>query len=168
MAQRDTLALPPYNGAKRCHFRLGYGTWTLLSNVKYCGHLKIKQGDWFTVVHRSKCEGYNRETPMTYSNKIALFDKHAHLIAIQAEFEPRRIAPAKSALALQRPHPEGPAEDRRSREKSDRVSWDRCPKKKPPRLVACHTFELATQIRQAKAKDRRRQINSPGMCDPLL
>jgi hypothetical protein len=87
--------------------------WARLRHVdltlecKYCGHLKIRQGDWFTVIHRFKCEGCNRETPMTYSDKIALFNKHADLTAIQAEVEPLPIAPTKSALALQRPHPDG-------------------------------------------------------------
>jgi hypothetical protein len=64
----------------------------LTLECKYCGHLIIKQGDWFTVIHRFKCEGCNRETPMTYSDKIALFNKHAHLIASQAEVEPRPTA----------------------------------------------------------------------------
>ena len=71
---------------------------------------------------------------MTYSDKIALFNKHAHLIAIQAEFEPRRIAPAKSALALQRPHPEG-ALKIVARARNRTASVGIAAQKRPPRLV---------------------------------
>jgi transposase-like protein len=46
---------------------------------KYCGHSMIKKGGWFLAVHRFKCEGCKREVPITYSDKVALFNKHAHL-----------------------------------------------------------------------------------------
>jgi hypothetical protein len=46
---------------------------------KHCGHSLIKKGDWFVVAHRFKCKGCNREVPITYSDKIALFGKHVHL-----------------------------------------------------------------------------------------
>jgi hypothetical protein len=49
----------------------------LTLECKYCGHSIIKKGSWFLVVHRFKCEGCNRQVPITYSDKIELFDKHA-------------------------------------------------------------------------------------------
>jgi hypothetical protein len=45
----------------------------LTLECKYCGRPLTKKGAWFTVVHRFKCEGCNRETPITYSDKIALW-----------------------------------------------------------------------------------------------
>jgi hypothetical protein len=91
----------------------------LTLECKYCGHSLIKNGAWFTVAHRFKCEGCNRETPITYSDKIVLFNKHAYLIATQAEAEPSLIAPTI-----------GRAQDR-NREKSDRQL--RSPPEKAPR-----------------------------------
>lgn len=51
----------------------------LTFECKYCGHVTAKKGSWFKVIHRFKCERCKRETPMTYSDKIALFNKHARL-----------------------------------------------------------------------------------------
>jgi transposase-like protein len=45
----------------------------------HCGHPIIKKGGWFVWVHRFNCEGCNREVPITYSDKVVLFKKHAHL-----------------------------------------------------------------------------------------
>jgi hypothetical protein len=93
----------------------------LTLECKYCGHPLIKKGGWFVVVHRFKCEGCNRETPITYNDKIVLFKKHEDLIAIQVEIE-RSLA----AAAI------GCAQDR-NREKSDRPL--RAAIAKAPRLV---------------------------------
>jgi hypothetical protein len=46
---------------------------------KHCGHPLIKKGSWFMTVAHFKCEGCKREVPVTYSDKVALFKKHAHL-----------------------------------------------------------------------------------------
>ena len=46
---------------------------------KHCGHLLIKKGAWFMTVHHFRCEGCKREVAVTYSDKVALFNKHAHL-----------------------------------------------------------------------------------------
>ena len=46
---------------------------------KYCGHSLIKNGNWFMTVAHFRCEGCKREVAVTYSDKVALFDKHAHL-----------------------------------------------------------------------------------------
>ena len=93
----------------------------LTLQCKYCGHVRVKKGSWFLSAYRFKCEGCGREVPMTYSNKVALFNKHAYLIATQAEIEPSLIAPAI-----------GCAQDR-NREKSDRPL--RAAIAKAPRLV---------------------------------
>ena len=81
----------------------------------HCGDPTIKKGGWFLVVHRFRCDGCNRETPIRYSDKIALFNKHAYLIATQAGIEPSLTAPTI-----------GRAQDY-NREKSD-PSCDRRPK----------------------------------------
>jgi len=51
----------------------------LTLDCKHCGHPIIKRGGWFLVAYRFKCQGCNREVPITYSDKIVLFKKHAHL-----------------------------------------------------------------------------------------
>jgi hypothetical protein len=51
----------------------------LTLECKHCGRSITKKGGWFKVVHRFKCEGCNREVPIGYSDKIALFDRHARL-----------------------------------------------------------------------------------------
>jgi DNA-directed RNA polymerase subunit RPC12/RpoP len=51
----------------------------LTLECKYCGHPKIKKGQWFVVAHSFKCEKCNREVQITYKDKVALFHKHAHL-----------------------------------------------------------------------------------------
>lgn len=88
---------------------------------KYCGHSIIKKGGWYLVAHRFNCEGCNREVPITYSDKVALFNKHACLIATQAEIESSLIDPTI-----------GRAQDR-NREKSDPQL--RSPLAKAPRVI---------------------------------
>jgi len=51
----------------------------LILECKYCGNLVIKTGVWFISVHKFNCERCKREVFITYRDKIALFDKHAHL-----------------------------------------------------------------------------------------
>jgi hypothetical protein len=51
----------------------------LTLDCKHCGRSIMRKGSWFVVVHRFKCEGCNREVPITYSDKVALFNKHARL-----------------------------------------------------------------------------------------
>ena len=46
---------------------------------KHCGHPLIKKGAWFMTVAHFRCEGCKREVTVTYSDKVALFNKHAHL-----------------------------------------------------------------------------------------
>jgi DNA-directed RNA polymerase subunit RPC12/RpoP len=58
----------------------------LLRNVdltlecKSCGHLIIKKGEWFIGASTFKCDQCKGEVRLTYSDKVALFDKHAHLV----------------------------------------------------------------------------------------
>ena len=51
----------------------------LTLECKHCGHPIIKKGGWFMVVPNFKCEKCKNEVPLTYKDKVALFDKHAHL-----------------------------------------------------------------------------------------
>ena len=44
-----------------------------------CGHLIIKKGVWFITVSTFKCAECKGEVRLTYSDKVALFAKHAHL-----------------------------------------------------------------------------------------
>jgi hypothetical protein len=44
-----------------------------------CGHLIIKKGDWFITASTFKCAECKGEVRLTYSGKVALFAKHAHL-----------------------------------------------------------------------------------------
>jgi len=55
----------------------------LALECKYCGHSITKTGNWFRVVDRFTCEGCKREVPITYSDKVAPFKKHAHLLRPQ-------------------------------------------------------------------------------------
>jgi hypothetical protein len=82
-------------------FRLREVDLTL--ECKYCGHVRVKKGSWFLVAYRFKCEGCSREVPLTYSDKVALFNKHAYLSATQAEIEPSLIAPAIERAQVRNP-----------------------------------------------------------------
>ena len=44
-----------------------------------CNFAVIKNGSWFQVVSHYKCEGCGRAIRITYSDKIAIFNRHAHL-----------------------------------------------------------------------------------------
>jgi hypothetical protein len=44
-----------------------------------CGHSIVKRGVWFMTVSTFKCENCKAELKLTYSDKLALFAKHAHL-----------------------------------------------------------------------------------------
>jgi hypothetical protein len=61
----------------------------LTHGCKYCGHSITKTGTWFRVAHRFVCVGCKREVPIGYSDKVALFKKHAHLVDTQAKVDSR-------------------------------------------------------------------------------
>jgi hypothetical protein len=44
-----------------------------------CGHLIIRKGGSFITVSIFKCAECKGEVRLTYSDKVALFAKHAHL-----------------------------------------------------------------------------------------
>ena len=46
---------------------------------KHCAHLIVKKGSWFITVSTFKCDNCKAELQLTYSDKVALFAKHAHL-----------------------------------------------------------------------------------------
>jgi len=51
----------------------------LTLECKHCGHPKIEKGRWFMAVHAFRCERCKRDVPITYSDKVALFARNAHL-----------------------------------------------------------------------------------------
>jgi hypothetical protein len=62
----------------------------------------IKKGGWFLAVHRFKCEGCKREVPITYSDKVALFNKHAAPLTTSTDGEPRPTAPSSAKFRAAR------------------------------------------------------------------
>ena len=46
---------------------------------KHCAYLIVKKGSWFMTVSTFKCYNCKGEVQLTYSDKVALFAKHAHL-----------------------------------------------------------------------------------------
>ena len=46
-----------------------------------CGHVLVKTGNWFQTVGRFKCEGCQAQIRLSYSDKLAIFEKHGHLAA---------------------------------------------------------------------------------------
>ena len=53
----------------------------LTFHCPHCGFPKVKSGQWFRVVCRFTCEACGRDVPITYSNKMALFEKHTRLMS---------------------------------------------------------------------------------------
>jgi phage FluMu protein Com len=45
----------------------------------HCGHLIVKTGGWFLTASKFKCAECKGELHLGYSDKVALFAKHAHL-----------------------------------------------------------------------------------------
>jgi transposase-like protein len=46
-----------------------------------CAHLTVKKGSWFMTISTFKCPVCHDKRPLTYSDKVKLFAKHAHLTA---------------------------------------------------------------------------------------
>ncbi len=57
--------------------RLSHVDLTL--ECKHCGCPLIKTGQWFMVASRFKCTRCKREVLISYRDKLALFERHAHL-----------------------------------------------------------------------------------------
>jgi hypothetical protein len=51
----------------------------LTLKCELCGHLLVKEGVWFWTASTFKCQECKGERRLTYSDKVALFDKHLHL-----------------------------------------------------------------------------------------
>jgi hypothetical protein len=51
----------------------------LTLECKLCGHSIVKKGVWFMTASTFKCQLCKGEWRLTYSDKVALFAKHAHL-----------------------------------------------------------------------------------------
>jgi hypothetical protein len=71
-------------GEARCHFLPVCVTSTLIFCCPHCGHALVRKGAWFQTVRGFKCGGCWRMLRLTYDDKVALFDKHAHLICSAA------------------------------------------------------------------------------------
>jgi hypothetical protein len=44
-----------------------------------CGYLLVRKGSWFMTASAFRCVECKGELRLTYSDKVALFAKHAHL-----------------------------------------------------------------------------------------
>ena len=51
----------------------------LILKCQRCGHSIVKTGGWFMTASTFKCDECKGEVRLTYSDKVALFAKHAHL-----------------------------------------------------------------------------------------
>ena len=51
----------------------------LTLECKHCGYLIVKRGTWFMTASTFKCRKCHAELRLTYSDKLELFAKHAHL-----------------------------------------------------------------------------------------
>jgi transposase-like protein len=49
-------------------------------NCPQCRHSLAKKGAWFMAMSRFKCGGCGHTVPITYGDKLALFESHAQLI----------------------------------------------------------------------------------------
>ena len=49
----------------------------LTFHCPHCGLAITKSGSWFKSIVQFKCQGCQREVRLTYTDKIALFEKHA-------------------------------------------------------------------------------------------
>jgi hypothetical protein len=53
----------------------------LTLECKLCGHLIARKGGWFMTASTFKCKECKGQLRLTYSDKVELFAKHAHLLA---------------------------------------------------------------------------------------
>jgi transposase-like protein len=44
-----------------------------------CGHALVKRGSWFQTIGRFQCRGCQDPVRLSYKDKLALFERHAHL-----------------------------------------------------------------------------------------
>jgi hypothetical protein len=51
----------------------------LTLECKLCGHVIVKKGVWFMTASTFKCQACKGERRLTYTDKVSLFAKHAHL-----------------------------------------------------------------------------------------
>jgi hypothetical protein len=52
----------------------------LTFNCPQCRHALAKKGAWFMAVSRFKCGGCGCTVPITYVDKLVLFESHVQLI----------------------------------------------------------------------------------------
>ncbi|UVK47546.1 hypothetical protein BPNPMPFG_003333 [Mesorhizobium sp. AR07] len=56
-------------------------SFDLTFECPHCQLVLTKTGSWFRVVASYECEGCRRKIRITYPDKVALFNNHAHLAA---------------------------------------------------------------------------------------
>jgi hypothetical protein len=66
-------------GAKRMPLSLRLRDMDLTLECKHCGWPLIKNGFWFITVSHFRREGCKREVRIPYDEKVALFERYAHL-----------------------------------------------------------------------------------------
>jgi len=69
----------PLLGASAMSLSVRLRNVDLTLDCKYCGHPITKSGQWFLVIAKFKCRKCKREVGLAYTDKLALFEKHAHL-----------------------------------------------------------------------------------------
>ena len=79
MAERRYTLPPNGKRAKRMTLSRQLCDVDLTLECKHCGFPLIKTGQWFMVARRFKCKGCKREVLIPYRDKLALFERHAHL-----------------------------------------------------------------------------------------
>jgi hypothetical protein len=47
----------------------------------YCNNALVKRGSWFQTAHCFACASCRREIHLSYADKVALFERHAHMAA---------------------------------------------------------------------------------------
>ena len=62
--------------------RTGDATEDLTFHCPYCTRAIVKKGEWFRTGPKFKCQECQHEVRLTYADKVALFEEHAHLVTV--------------------------------------------------------------------------------------
>jgi hypothetical protein len=75
--------LRPITGSSAVTLSIKLRNVDLTLECEPCGHLLVKKGRWFWTVSSVKCQVCKAEQRLTYSDKVALFAKHAHFSRLE-------------------------------------------------------------------------------------
>jgi transposase-like protein len=70
----------------------------LTFHCPHCGHALVRPGKWFKSATRFKCDACKADVRLTYSRKLALFERHLEGVEKPAG-ETERKKPSKEARA---------------------------------------------------------------------